>query len=97
MAVTILGTIGGPKMHPTDPRTFAYTLLRASSSTAEQRTLNPQVSGSNPEGRTRKCRSDAVYPEELRGSLLAIIIRYALLIRLGCVIAFVDILRDGSE
>ena len=24
----------------------------ASSSTAEQRTLNPQVSGSNPEGRT---------------------------------------------
>ncbi len=26
--------------------------LRASSSTAEQRTLNPQVSGSNPEGRT---------------------------------------------
>ncbi len=26
--------------------------FRASSSTAEQRTLNPQVSGSNPEGRT---------------------------------------------
>ena len=31
---------------------LAYTLRCASSSTAEQRTLNPQVSGSNPEGRT---------------------------------------------
>ncbi len=30
----------------------AVDSLRASSSTAEQRTLNPQVSGSNPEGRT---------------------------------------------
>ena len=39
---------------PNTPRPFAYTLGRASSSTAEQRTLNPQVSGSNPEGRTRK-------------------------------------------
>ena len=33
---------------------LAYTLRCASSSTAEQRTLNPQVSGSNPEGRTLK-------------------------------------------
>ena len=31
-----------------------YTRPCASSSTAEQRTLNPQVSGSNPEGRTIK-------------------------------------------
>ena len=29
---------------------------RASSSTAEQRTLNPQVQGSNPWGRTKECR-----------------------------------------
>ena len=39
-------------------RPLAYTLRCASSSTAEQRTLNPQVSGSNPEGRTRKPSSE---------------------------------------
>jgi hypothetical protein len=39
---------------------LAYTLRCASSSTAEQRTLNPQVSGSNPEGRTRKSRSECL-------------------------------------
>ena len=37
---------------PRSYRPLAYTLRCASSSTAEQRTLNPQVSGSNPEGRT---------------------------------------------
>ena len=39
---------------------LAYTLRCASSSTAEQRTLNPQVSGSNPEGRTF-CDLDPVW------------------------------------
>src|SRR6202044_151299 len=40
------------RMGAIPPGAFAYTRTRASSSTAEQRTLNPQVSGSNPEGRT---------------------------------------------
>ena len=56
------GDFGGPHQGvPAGPPTvlrrsrrgpLAYTLRCASSSTAEQRTLNPQVSGSNPEGRT---------------------------------------------
>ena len=56
------GDFGGPTVGRTMSRVraepavvrwpLAYTLRCASSSTAEQRTLNPQVSGSNPEGRT---------------------------------------------
>src|SRR5579862_478229 len=37
-----------------DAEALAYTLRCASSSTAEQRTLNPQVRGSNPRRRTSK-------------------------------------------
>src|SRR5580704_5324460 len=44
---------------------LAYTLRCASSSTAEQRTLNPQVSGSNPEGRTRNHQVRGRLPFEL--------------------------------
>ena len=48
------GATASVQTHPPWPRCpLAYTLRCASSSTAEQRTLNPQVSGSNPEGRTR--------------------------------------------
>jgi hypothetical protein len=44
--------MSGAREQPSAAEAFAYTLRCASSSTAEQRTLNPQVSGSNPEGRT---------------------------------------------
>ena len=53
------GTTGADGGQPPEHRgPLAYTLRCASSSTAEQRTLNPQVSGSNPEGRTRKPSSE---------------------------------------
>ena len=45
-------------------RPLAYTLRCASSSTAEQRTLNPQVSGSNPEGRTQQTPRGALDARE---------------------------------
>ncbi len=46
-----------PFVAPTSgTRWLAYTLRGASSSTAEQRTLNPQVPGSNPGGRTGESR-----------------------------------------
>ena len=49
----LLRQINSRSVHPRGHReALAYTLRCASSSTAEQRTLNPQVSGSNPEGRT---------------------------------------------
>ena len=50
---------------PRHRRSLAYTLRCASSSTAEQRTLNPQVSGSNPEGRTRAAHSLASHRPKL--------------------------------
>ena len=60
--VVVLDVAGSsPVGHPNAPQLSGlgrppYTALRnrASSSTAEQRTLNPQVLGSKPRGRTTK-------------------------------------------
>ena len=54
--VGTLGDLGTPTVAASGSRKARGRVIDfhgASSSTAEQRTLNPQVSGSNPEGRTR--------------------------------------------
>src|SRR6476660_872309 len=64
-----IGRVGAPPTGRSRVRTThtdPLGSLRASSSTAEQRTLNPQVPGSNPGGRTTPTRQDLLSGKDLR-------------------------------